>query len=147
MGSSHRDLLQLHSGTARCRPFADGLHYGTPASPPRQYRRVIRSGSADAYDPRTFYEEFQARWPALFRAVEKRVAKVTPPAVVTEAQVLLHKLLGEDQELLDLIVDQQRRLLGGQQGGSWRLSGAVQKHALNGTRMLGTFILYGKRSF
>ena len=88
--------------------------------------------------PRTFYEEFQARWPALFRAVEKRVAKVTPPAVFTEAQVLLHKLLGEDQELLDLIVDQQRRLLARKAD---RGDYPTFKNMLETVALLGAFIL------
>ena len=51
------------------------------------------------------------RWPALFRAVEKRQGHA-PWLSSRKHKCCFISSFGEDQELLDLIVDQQRRLLG-----------------------------------
>jgi hypothetical protein len=95
--------------------------------------------------PRTFYEEFQARWPVLFKAVEKRFAKLMPPAEFVEAQALLARF-STDEEIVELLVDIQRRLLG-RKPTKENEEYSMFLSMLETAGLLGAFILYGKRSF
>lgn len=96
--------------------------------------------------PKTFYEDFQRRWPRLFREVEKYVAKLPTPAAGALPIDAVPKLAELPSTLLDAAFREHVHELG--RPATMSDADTDQMGAIhNAVVSLILFILYGKRVF
>lgn len=100
--------------------------------------------------PRTFYEDFQARWPTWFRAIERRVAQLrasdsryrVPPAVFADAVPMVQELIVETfKELTASTLTREMELK--DRDAARDMIPKISETAA----ALAAFVLYGKRCF